>query len=92
MPKCSEGELGRNIYTDPSASRVIETPTTDDDDPYVQKATGGLLREAGKKDVGQLRSFLGDHAGMMAPTTLRYAMEHLTPAEHERYRRKRVTR
>ena len=64
----------------------------DDDDPYVQKATGGLLREAGKKDVGRLRSFLGDHAGMMAPTTLRYAMEHLTPAERERYRRKRVTR
>ena len=64
----------------------------DDDDPYVQKATGGLLREAGKKDVGRLRSFLGDHAGTMAPTTLRYAMEHLTPAERERYRRKRVTR
>lgn len=64
----------------------------DDDDAYVQKATGGLLREAGKKDVGRLRSFLEDHAGAMAPTTLRYAMEHLTPGERDRYRRKRVTR
>ena len=64
----------------------------DDDDPYVQKATGGLLREAGKRDVERLRSFLGDYAGMMAATTLRYAMEHLTPAERERYRRKKVKR
>jgi 3-methyladenine DNA glycosylase AlkD len=60
----------------------------DDPDPYVQKATGGLLREAGKKDVGRLRAFLDVHAPAMARTTLTYAMEHLTPKERERHRRR----
>ena len=58
----------------------------DDDHDSVQKATGGLLREAGKKDVGRLRDFLDEHAATMARTTLRYAMEHLTPAERDQYR------
>ena len=53
----------------------------DDDHDSVQKATGGLLREAGKKDVRRLRAFLDEHATKLARTTLSYAMEHLTPAE-----------
>lgn len=57
-----------------------------DDHEYVQKATGGLLREAGKKDVGRLREFLEDNAALMEATTLTYAMEHLTPKERDRYR------
>ena len=57
-----------------------------DDHDYVQKATGGLLREAGKKDVGRLREFLRDNAARMEATTLTYAMEHLTPNERDRYR------
>ena len=57
-----------------------------DDHEYVQKATGGLLREAGKKDVGRLREFLDDNAARMEATTLTYAMEHLTPKERDRYR------
>jgi 3-methyladenine DNA glycosylase AlkD len=36
----------------------------DDDDDNVQKATRGLLREAGKKDVGHLRTFLDEHAAV----------------------------
>jgi len=58
----------------------------DDDHDSVQKATGGLLREAGKKDVRGLRAFLDEHAATLARTTLRYAMEHLTSAERDHYR------
>lgn len=57
-----------------------------DEDEYVQKATGGLLREAGKKEVGRLRSFLEEHAAHMARTTLSYATELLTKDERDRYR------
>lgn len=57
-----------------------------DDDEYVQKATGGLLREAGKREVGRLRSFLDEHAARMARTTLSYATELLTKDERDRYR------
>jgi 3-methyladenine DNA glycosylase AlkD len=57
-----------------------------DDHEYVQKATGGLLREAGKKDVGRLREFLKGNAARMDATALRYAMEHLTPKQRDRYR------
>jgi len=63
-----------------------------DDHEYVQKATGGLLREAGKKDVGRLRQFLQDNAARMEATTLTYAMEHLTPKERDRYRALRGAR
>jgi 3-methyladenine DNA glycosylase AlkD len=57
-----------------------------DDHDYVQKATGGLLREAGKKDLTRLRAFLDRHAAGMARTTLSYAAEHLTKSEREHYR------
>jgi hypothetical protein len=63
-----------------------------DDHAYVQKATGGLLREVGKKDVDRLREFLEHNASRMQATTLSYAMEHLTPKERDHYRALRGTR
>jgi DNA alkylation repair enzyme len=57
-----------------------------DDHEFVQKATGGLLREAGKKDVGRLREFLEANATRMHATTLTYATEHLMSKERDRYR------
>jgi 3-methyladenine DNA glycosylase AlkD len=57
-----------------------------DDHESVQKATGGLLREAGRKDVRRLRGFLEEHAAGMARTALTYATEHLTRAERDHYR------
>jgi 3-methyladenine DNA glycosylase AlkD len=59
----------------------------DDDHDSVQKATGGLLREAGKKDRRQLLEFLDRHAATMASTTLRYATEHLDNEQRDRLRR-----
>lgn len=46
-----------------------------DTDEYVQKAVGSWIREAGKRDVSNLRAFLDQYAGSMPRTTLRYAIE-----------------
>jgi 3-methyladenine DNA glycosylase AlkD len=56
--------------------RVTEMLLSDDHD-MVQKATGGWVREAGKRDRRRLLSFLDRHAATMLRTALRYAIEHL---------------
>ena len=52
----------------------------------VQKAVGGWIREAGKRDPAVLRRFLDEHAATMPRTTLRYAIEHLDPETGTHYR------
>ncbi|MEO3890790.1 DNA alkylation repair protein [Nonomuraea sp. B5E05] len=49
------------------------------DDPValVQKAYGGWIREAGKRDRALLLGFLDRYAATMPRTALRYAVEHL---------------
>jgi len=56
-------------------------------DPHdvVQKAVGGWVREAGKKNRGKLLSFLEKHAATMPRTALRYAVEKLEDAERRHY-------
>lgn len=56
-------------------------------DPHdlVQKAVGGWLREAGKKDLQKLLSFLDKYAATMPRTMLRYAIEHLDKDQREHY-------
>jgi 3-methyladenine DNA glycosylase AlkD len=51
----------------------------------IHKATGGWLREAGKKDRQQLLSFLDRHAATMPRTALRYAIEHLDKEQRDHY-------
>ncbi len=57
------------------------------DDPVelVQKAVGGWVREAGKRDLPRLRDFLDRHAATMPRTALRYAVEHLDAEERRHY-------
>jgi 3-methyladenine DNA glycosylase AlkD len=57
----------------------------DDDQDLIHKATGGWLREAGKKDPQRLLRFLDDYAAAMPRTALRYAIEHLPTEQREHY-------
>lgn len=56
-------------------------------DPHdlVQKAVGGWVREAGKKDLQKLLRFLDQYAASMPRTILRYAIEHLEKEQREHY-------
>lgn len=52
----------------------------------IQKAVGWMLRETGKRvDRQTLLDFLDQHAHNMPRTTLRYAIEHLSPETRQHY-------
>jgi 3-methyladenine DNA glycosylase AlkD len=51
----------------------------------IHKATGGWLREAGKKDRTKLLSFLDKHAATMPRVALRYAIERLEKKKRDHY-------
>jgi 3-methyladenine DNA glycosylase AlkD len=51
----------------------------------IQKATGGWLREAGRRDRQKLLRFLDVQAATMPRTTLRYAIEHLDKKQRDYY-------
>lgn len=56
-----------------------------DPEDLMHKATGWMLREAGKRDEGALRQFLNKYATRMPRTLLRYAIERLDPGLRKRY-------
>jgi 3-methyladenine DNA glycosylase AlkD len=56
-----------------------------DDHHLVQKATGWMLREAGKRDRRRLLRFLDQHAATLPRTLLRYAIEQLDTEARAHY-------
>ena len=60
------------------ATRLLRHPH-----PLIHKATGRMLREAGKRDIGTLRDYLSAHYDGLPRTSLRYAIERMD--ENERH-------
>jgi 3-methyladenine DNA glycosylase AlkD len=71
--------------------KIAEILVNDEQD-LVQKAVGGWVREAGKKDQPALLDFLERHAASMPRTTLRYAVEHLTADQKAHFMNRKKAR
>lgn len=57
-----------------------------DREDLIHKASGWMLREAGKRvDEAELRAFLDEYATRMPRTMLRYAIERLDPDSRKHY-------
>lgn len=56
-----------------------------DKEDLIHKATGWMLREAGKKDSRRLEKFLKDHHQKMPRTMLRYAIERFSKTKRKQY-------
>ncbi|MGC4961856.1 DNA alkylation repair protein [Gordonia sp. DT101] len=64
------------------ATIAVVSVVLDDRRDLIQKATGWMLRELGKRvDRTVLTDYLGAHAAQMGSTALRYATEHLDPGD-----------
>ncbi|HQF20432.1 MAG TPA: DNA alkylation repair protein [Kiritimatiellia bacterium] len=68
-----QGDLRNTFWL---AERLLNDP-----EDLLHKATGWMLREAGKRDPAALRDFLQRFAPRMPRTMLRYAIEKFPPAE-----------
>ena len=70
-----QGNLDNTFWL---ARRLLKDP-----EDLMHKATGWMLREAGKRNALALREFLSRHAAKMPRTALRYAIEKFPPAERQ---------
>jgi 3-methyladenine DNA glycosylase AlkD len=63
----------------------LASQLANDEHDLIHKAVGWMLREVGNRDERTLTSFLDERAGTLPRTTLRYAIERLTPAQRKKY-------
>jgi 3-methyladenine DNA glycosylase AlkD len=75
---------GKLDWTFKLAERFLSAP-----EDLMHKASGWMLREAGKRDERALRRFLDLHAATMPRTMLRYSLEKLPIADRKRYMEQR---
>jgi 3-methyladenine DNA glycosylase AlkD len=71
---------GRHLDRAYAIARALFPDTHD----LIHKATGWLLREAGKTDPERLEGFLRAHGPAIPRTTVRYALERFAPATRRR--------
>lgn len=79
----SIGLIARGIYEDTFmlVRRLRQHPHD-----LIHKAMGWALREVGRRiDIELLKAFLREEAGGLPRTTLRYAIEHLSPEERQHF-------
>lgn len=62
----------------------LATQFLNDDEDLMHKATGWMLREAGKKNPAELRQFIAKYGKRMPRTMLRYSIEKFSPPERAR--------
>jgi 3-methyladenine DNA glycosylase AlkD len=73
--------VGQTADTYHLAAQVLDDP-----EDLIHKASGWMLREAGKRvSETELRAFLDQHAARMPRTMLRYSIERLDPASRRHY-------
>jgi 3-methyladenine DNA glycosylase AlkD len=76
VPLARKGERLNDAYA--IAERLFKYP-----EDLIHKATGWLLREAGKADQARLKNFLLRQGTQIPRTTLRYAIERFPEAERK---------
>jgi len=80
VPLASFARRGRFL----DEAYAVATAVLADDEDLIHKATGWILREAGRTDAPRLVAFLRRYGSRMSRTTVRYAIEHLPAVQRRR--------
>jgi 3-methyladenine DNA glycosylase AlkD len=77
-------DIRNHKFTDALAVSLLLKSDRED---LIHKAVGWMLREIGKRDLGEEKTFLNEHYQKMPRTMLRYAIEKFPESERQQYLR-----